>query len=34
LLDDPERIAAMKTNARRLARPNAARDIVSNLLQL
>lgn len=34
LLDDSDRFAAMKANARRLARPNAARDIVSNLLQL
>jgi processive 1,2-diacylglycerol beta-glucosyltransferase len=34
LLDDPERAAAMKANARRLARPNAAHDIVGNLLQL
>jgi len=34
LLDDPEHVKAMQSNARRLARPNAARDIVSNLLDL
>ena len=34
MLDDPKRVAVMKSNARRLARPNAARDIVDNLLQL
>jgi processive 1,2-diacylglycerol beta-glucosyltransferase len=27
LLDDPARLAALRTNARRLARPHAARDI-------
>lgn len=34
LLGDPERMDAMRSNARRLARPNAARDIVDELLQL
>ena len=32
LLDDPARLAAMRTNARRLARPHAARDIAMTLL--
>jgi processive 1,2-diacylglycerol beta-glucosyltransferase len=32
LLDDPERLAAMRANARRLARPHAARDIAAVLL--
>jgi processive 1,2-diacylglycerol beta-glucosyltransferase len=30
-LDDPQRFAAMQTNARKLAHPNAARDIVAKL---
>ncbi len=34
LLDDPARFAAMQANARRLARPNAAHDIVKKLLTL
>ena len=34
LLDDPARMAAMKKNIQRLARPRAAYDIVSTLLQL
>ena len=34
LLADPARLAAMRANARRLARPHAARDIVSRLLAL
>lgn len=34
LLADPARFAAMQANARRLARPHAARDIVSTLLKL
>ncbi|HVF86295.1 MAG TPA: glycosyltransferase [Pyrinomonadaceae bacterium] len=34
LLDDPARIEAMKDNARRLARPDSAREIVSKLLSL
>jgi processive 1,2-diacylglycerol beta-glucosyltransferase len=33
LLEDHERFAAMRENARRLARPNAAREIVSELLR-
>ena len=32
LLDDPERLAAMRANARRLARPHAARDIAAALV--
>jgi processive 1,2-diacylglycerol beta-glucosyltransferase len=32
LLDDPARLATMRANARRLARPHAARDIASALL--
>lgn len=32
LLDDPARFAAMQANARRLARPHAAREIVNTLL--
>lgn len=32
LLDDPDRFASMRANAGRLARPNAARDIVNKLL--
>lgn len=34
LLDDPSRLALMQSNARRLARPNAAREIVTKLLAL
>jgi processive 1,2-diacylglycerol beta-glucosyltransferase len=34
LLDDPARFEAMKSNVRRLARPDAARDIVRKLLDL
>ena len=34
LLENPQRVASMKSNARRLARPNAGRDIVLDLLQL
>ena len=34
LLDDPARMAVMKQNIRRIARPRAAYDIVSTLLQL
>jgi processive 1,2-diacylglycerol beta-glucosyltransferase len=34
LLEDPSRLALMQSNARRLARPRAARDIVSKLLAL
>jgi processive 1,2-diacylglycerol beta-glucosyltransferase len=34
LLDDPARFAAMQANSRRLARPNAARDIVNRLLAI
>jgi processive 1,2-diacylglycerol beta-glucosyltransferase len=34
LLDDPARFEAMKANVRRLARPDAARDIVRRLLDL
>jgi processive 1,2-diacylglycerol beta-glucosyltransferase len=34
LLDDPARFAAMQQNARRLARPRAAFDIVNKLLEL
>jgi processive 1,2-diacylglycerol beta-glucosyltransferase len=34
LLDDPARFASMQANARRLARPDAARDIVNKLLEL
>jgi processive 1,2-diacylglycerol beta-glucosyltransferase len=34
LLDDPSRFAAMQANARRLARPHAAQDIVNKLLAL
>jgi processive 1,2-diacylglycerol beta-glucosyltransferase len=32
LLDDPARLAAMRANARRVARPHAARDIAATLL--
>jgi processive 1,2-diacylglycerol beta-glucosyltransferase len=32
LLDDPVRLAAMRANARRLARPHAARDIAATLI--
>jgi processive 1,2-diacylglycerol beta-glucosyltransferase len=32
LLDDPARLAAMRANARRLARPQAARDIAEALI--
>jgi processive 1,2-diacylglycerol beta-glucosyltransferase len=34
LLDDPSRLAAMRANARRLGRPDAARDVVNRLLTL
>lgn len=34
LLDDPKRMATMKENIRRLARPHAARDIVTALTKL
>jgi len=34
LLDDPVRLTAMRANVRRLARPDAARAIVSRLLEL
>ena len=34
LLDDPQRLKAMQKNVRRLARPRAAREIVSKLLSL
>jgi processive 1,2-diacylglycerol beta-glucosyltransferase len=34
LLDDPARLAAMRANARRLGRPDAARDVVNRLLTL
>jgi processive 1,2-diacylglycerol beta-glucosyltransferase len=34
LLDDPQRLAAMRENVRRMARPRAACDIVSKLLAL
>jgi processive 1,2-diacylglycerol beta-glucosyltransferase len=34
LLSDPQRLASMRANALRLARPHAARDIVSKLLTL
>jgi processive 1,2-diacylglycerol beta-glucosyltransferase len=34
LLDDPQRLAAMRENARRLSRPRAAFDIVNRLLSL
>jgi processive 1,2-diacylglycerol beta-glucosyltransferase len=34
LLDDPARFAAMQANARRLARPRAAYDIVARMLEL
>jgi processive 1,2-diacylglycerol beta-glucosyltransferase len=34
LLDDPARLAAMRQNVRRLARPNAAHDIVAKLMTL
>jgi processive 1,2-diacylglycerol beta-glucosyltransferase len=34
LLDDPVRLAAMRANVRRLARPRAAYDIVNKLLAL
>jgi len=34
LLDDPARVAAMRANALRLARPHAARDVVNRLLEL
>jgi processive 1,2-diacylglycerol beta-glucosyltransferase len=34
LLNDRERLARMQTNARRLGRPNAARDSVNRLLEL
>ncbi len=34
LLDDPARLASMKGNVRRLARPNAAQEIVEKLLSL
>jgi processive 1,2-diacylglycerol beta-glucosyltransferase len=34
LLDNPKRFATMQENSRRLARPNAARDIVNRMLEL
>jgi processive 1,2-diacylglycerol beta-glucosyltransferase len=34
LLDDPQRLASMQANVRRLARPRAAQDIVAKLLTL
>jgi processive 1,2-diacylglycerol beta-glucosyltransferase len=34
LLDDPARLAAMRANVQRLARPRAAQDIVAKLLTL
>ncbi len=34
LLDDPERFASLQTNARRLAKPHAARTIVEKLLRM
>lgn len=34
LIQDPQRLASMRANSRRLARPHAARDIVSRLLTL
>src|SRR5206468_5918633 len=34
LLDDPQRVASMRANVRRLARPRAAHDIVAKLLTL
>jgi processive 1,2-diacylglycerol beta-glucosyltransferase len=34
LLDDPARFASMQAGARRMARPDAARDIVNKLLEL
>ncbi len=34
LLDDPSRFASMRAQARRLARPRAAHDIVTKLLTL
>ena len=34
LLDDPQRLASMQANVRRLARPRAAHDIVARLLTL
>jgi processive 1,2-diacylglycerol beta-glucosyltransferase len=34
LLDDPERLATMRANVRRLARPHAAREIITKLLTL
>ena len=34
LLEDPSRLASMQSNARRLARPDAAREIVGKLLAL
>lgn len=34
LLDDPERLATMRGNVRRIARPNAAHEIVAKLLTL
>jgi processive 1,2-diacylglycerol beta-glucosyltransferase len=33
LLDDPRRLATMRENARRLARPDAARDIAAALIE-
>src|SRR5206468_10601077 len=32
LLDDPARLASMRENVQRLARPNAARDVVAALI--
>ena len=34
LLDDPARFASMQAGARRMARPDAARDVVRRLLAL
>jgi processive 1,2-diacylglycerol beta-glucosyltransferase len=34
LLDDPARFASMQAGARRMARPDAAREIVKKLLEL
>jgi processive 1,2-diacylglycerol beta-glucosyltransferase len=34
LLDDPQRLAVMRENVSRMARPRAAREIVSKLLSL
>jgi processive 1,2-diacylglycerol beta-glucosyltransferase len=34
LLDNPKRFATIQENSRRLARPNAAHDIVNRMLEL